>query len=344
MKFYKYILMAAAAAALAGCSKDDESDIKNDLIKKTLAPAIAGETIQFAYALGTTGGTITKAEAEASIAGAQGTNFESFSYFTNKQGMTWDGVRYDAGSNIPVRTVREATTQGAVSTAILMETVDGHYINPTVDPGTVQSPLVAATLRYDYVVPESAKGQNVSFRFTATSSTGAQTSYSTPSYPVSKMDIARNITLTSGDACFFSIADMKAYTQAEASSKSIDFAYIYQATVDGFAYKHSFVSGGTPKKYVPVDIPAINDTKMRRAMKVHDAQLKGDNPATYIDDVDFETLQMDEADADYVLNWNKDHGAWMVTADGKWAAYIYINSINDGAGSMVISLKRYPLK
>lgn len=44
----------------------------------------------------------------------------------------------------------------------------------------------------------------------------------------------------------------------------------------------------------------------------------------------------------YVLNLKKDDSAFMKTADGKWAAYIYVNSV-DGSGKMTVSIKRYPL-
>jgi hypothetical protein len=35
-------------------------------------------------------------------------------------------------------------------------------------------------------------------------------------------------------------------------------------------------------------------------------------------------------------------GAWIETADGKYRAYIYINSVN-AAGTAVISIKRYAM-
>ena len=73
MKLLKYAMLPFIALSCFACSDDDESAIKNDMIKKTVSPAIAGEKIEFAYAMGTTNGRINKAEAVASITGATGT-------------------------------------------------------------------------------------------------------------------------------------------------------------------------------------------------------------------------------------------------------------------------------
>lgn len=348
MKLFKYVLLSALALACFSCSDDEASGIKNDMIKKTTAPAIAGEKIEFAYAVGTTEGRLSKAEALASIPGAAGTDFERYSWFTARQDITVNGVNYRGGDEVPLQTVKDASTSGATSVANLMEQVDTHYLNPTVPVGTSQSDLIAATLRYNYVVPAEAKGKSFHITFTATSSTGAEVTYRTPDYTVSMMDMKRLIELENGAACCFSIEDMAAYTTAEAAGMSgkIDFVYNYQAkTTGGFDYGHSFVSPATDPKYIVLSgiIPsgASNNTPMEQRAQVHDAQLKGANPATYVDDIDFETLDLSRA-TDYVLNLKKDDGVFMKTADGKYAAFVYVNSIDNG-GKMTISIKRYPL-
>lgn len=349
MKLLKYAMLSAVALACFSCSDDDDSTMKNDLIKKTVAPAIAGEKIEFAYAMGAQEGQLGKAEAIASIAGAEGTNFELNSWFTARNKMVVNGVTYQAGENIPIQTVKEVSTNGATSSATMMEKVDQHYMNPTVAFGTTQAPLIAATVRYAYVVPAEAKGKNISFTFASTSSTGAKASYSTPSYPVSKMDMKRLIEMTNQEACYFSIEEMKAYTKEEVATQNlankIDFIYIYQDKLNGFDYKHSFVSPGTDPKFIAISgiIPtgASNKTLMEKHANVRDAQLKGDIPNVYIDDIDFQTLNLSEA-VDYALTFSKDDGAFMKTADGKYAAYVYVNSI-DNSGKMTVSIKRYPL-
>ena len=342
MKLLKYVMLSAIALSCFSCSDDDDSTLRNDLIKKTVAPAIAGEKIEFAYAMGAQMGQLGQAEARASISGAEGTGFELNSWFTARNKLVVNGVTYQAGDDVPVQTVKDASTNGATSTATMMDKVDEHYMNPAVAFGTSQASLIAATVRYAYVVPAEAKGKNISFTFSSTSSTGAKASYSTPSYPVSKMDMKRLIELGNEGACYFSIEDMKAYTKEEVTTQSlaskIDFIYIYQAKLNGYDYKHSFVSPGTDPKYIAIAgiVPAgaTNKTPM-------DAQLKGEAPNVYIDDVDFQSLDLGAA-VDYALTFSKDDGAFMKTANGKYAAYVYVNKIDD-SGKMTISIKRYPL-
>ena len=339
MKLLKYVMLSAIALSCFSCSDDDDSTLRNDLIKKTVAPAIAGEKIEFAYAMGAQMGQLGQAEARASISGAEGTGFELNSWFTARNKLVVNGVTYQAGDDVPVQTVKDASTNGATSTATMMDKVDEHYMNPAVAFGTSQASLIAATVRYAYVVPAEAKGKNISFTFSSTSSTGAKASYSTPSYPE----------LGNEGACYFSIEDMKAYTKEEVTTQSlaskIDFIYIYQAKLNGYDYKHSFVSPGTDPKYIAIAgiVPAgaTNKTPMEKRANVRDAQLKGEAPNVYIDDVDFQSLDLGAA-VDYALTFSKDDGAFMKTANGKYAAYVYVNKIDD-SGKMTISIKRYPL-
>ena len=349
MKLFKLTILSVLALSCLSCSDDDDSALQNDWMKKTVAPAIVGEKIEFAYAMGTTEGQLNKAEAVASIAGAEGTNFEPYSWFTARTKIEIGDKVYQAGEDVPLLTVKEASTSGALSTATLMDKIDETYMRPSVPYGTNPVPMIAVTLRYAYVVPEEAKGKNISFTFSSTSSTGAKASCNTQSYKVSKMDMKRLIEMQSEGTCYFSIADMKAYTKEEVTTLNltdkIDFIYLYQEKLDGYDYKHSFVSPATDPKYIAISgivpVGATNKTSMEKRANVRDAQLKGDAPNVYIDDIDFETLNLDEA-VDYALTFSKDDGAFMKTADGKYAAYIYVNSI-DNSGKMTVSIKRYPL-
>lgn len=343
------ILLLSAICFFISCSDDNESLLKNDLIKKTTAPAIVGEKIDFAYAIGTLSGKLTTAQAEASIAGNDGTGFERYSYYTTFNEITIDGTRYPGGSEVPVKTVKETSTSGAVSTATLEDKVDEVYMKPSVPHGTNMVDLIAATLRYSYVVPAEAKGKKVSFVFSAKSSTGENVSYTTPEYTVSKMDMKRLITMTTADVCYFSIENMAAYTREEVNSQNlsdkIDFVYIHQAKFGDFDYGHAFISPGTNPKYIATQdvIPGNwtkNSTKMEKRTDVRDAQLKGSIPNVYIDDIDFQTLQLDQA-YDFVLNFVTDEGAFMKTANGKYAAYVYVNRL--ATGTITLSIKRYPL-
>ncbi|MDR1370555.1 MAG: DUF4466 family protein [Dysgonamonadaceae bacterium] len=352
MKLFKYLLLLSIPVGLfVSCSDDDDnSGMKNDFIKKTTSPAIVGESIEFAYAMGATNGRLNTAEATASIAGGAGTGFGLFSYFTARGNLTVNDVRYIAGDDVPLKTVKEATTNGAVSTATMMEQVDANYINPTVAFGTSQTDLVAATIRYYYVVPEEARGKEFSVKFSSKSTTGEIATYQTPGYKVSKMDMKRSIQMTGDNVCYFSIADMRAYTKAEVESQNIsakiDFVYLYQAKLGAYDYGSAFVSPATDPMYIAIAdiIPGNwtkNNTQMEKRVDVKDAQLKGSMPNVYIDDIDFETLDLSAA-VNYIIGFSADHGAFMETADGKYAAYIYVNSVSNG--TMTVSIKRYPLK
>ena len=129
--------------------------------------------IEFAHAKGTTNGRINKAEESASITEQTGMGFEPHSWFTAQTGMDANGVHYGAGEDMPIQTVKDASTDGSISTANLMEKSrcalhqpdHCHWKPPRQD-------LTAATLRYNSVVPEDAKGKTFSITFTAVSSTG----------------------------------------------------------------------------------------------------------------------------------------------------------------------------
>jgi hypothetical protein len=61
----------------------------------------------------------------------------------------------------------------------------------------------------------------------------------------------------------------------------------------------------------------------------------------FIDDVDFQKLDL-TGQPNFAINLKAEAGVWVETADGKYRAYIYINSVNAN-GSAVISMKRYAL-
>lgn len=45
----------------------------------------------------------------------------------------------------------------------------------------------------------------------------------------------------------------------------------------------------------------------------------------------------------FAINLRQEAGVWVETADRRYRAYIYINSVNNGARTAVISMKRYAL-
>jgi hypothetical protein len=220
--------------------------------------------------------------------------------------------------------------------------------NPSVNSGnktevTFNVDTCAATLRYYYYIPEEARGKSVSFTFTAKASNGETVSYKMGPYIVAKMHYKLDMDVTDKDRCYISIADMAAYTASEISDASkIDLVYFYDSQS---VFLHSLVAPTAPEEYRPnVVIPAgaSNHTLIRKAWALRDRHLARSQYGVYIDDIDFEELEVDTDFPDWALNLKAESGAWVQTADGKYRAYIYLNSVK--AGSAVISMKRYTMK
>ena len=167
---------SALLLGLAFCSCEDDpkllhdaiTDLSNDCIKRSLpvAPNIVNNDIEFAYAMAIPKkmGTLTYAEAVASIAGMENTRFDPNSYYTN-----------NGGQDIPVRVASDSKTEGTTTS-----------VEFTVD-------TCAATLRYYYVIPEEAKGKDVKFTFSVKASNGQTAQYKLGPYKISKMDMTKGL-------------------------------------------------------------------------------------------------------------------------------------------------------
>jgi len=320
MKILKYILCMIVLVTIISCSEDTPSTLRNDYIMKTMAPAIAGETLEFAYAMGTQSGSLVSATAEVSIAGVPGTGFDAMSYHTDSRGN-------DVGV-----TVADTSTVNAISTAVFSTDTN------------------AATLRYSYIVPSEAKGQAISITFKSESSAGEMASINTPQYRISKMDLVRDVQMSNADIAYFSLETMQAYTEAEVIaqglSDKIDLIYIYEAlSTDGYIYGHSLVSPGAEEKYLNGRVlPAgfiKNKTKIEKQVFIRDMQLSGEVPATYIDDIDLETLDLTNA-ADFILGIKTNNSAFVESEDGRYKAYLYFNLAK--SRKLTFGIKRYEMK
>ena len=123
-------------------------------------------------------GQIESCTVEASIAGAEGTYLENNSYYTNSSGM-----------DIPVEVGSPSVNSGNKTTV------------------TFTTDTCAATLRYYYVIPEEARGKEVTFKFTAKSRDGQVKTVEMGPYKICKQYLKRNITLTK-TRCYISLEDM----------------------------------------------------------------------------------------------------------------------------------------
>jgi hypothetical protein len=277
-----------------------------------------GLNIEFAYAMAIlpNKGKLVSAEVEASIVGGAGTFLEHNSYFTNQSGV-------DVG--VPIG--QPSVTVGPKTTV------------------TFTRDTSAATLRYFYVIPPEARGKTITFKFTATSSNGETVSYSMGPYTIAKMDMVRNLAVSNNNLAYVSIEDMTVYNAAGAAANAakIDLVFLYRNLTTS-AFNHALVSPAADTQYLPgVVLPAgVNrSTKMIKVFNLQDYNLAQLQYGIYIDDLDFQQLNFTNA-PNFAINLKQEAGVWVETADGKYRAYVYINSVNTN-GSAVISIKRFPL-
>jgi hypothetical protein len=325
-KYYSLIPLMLVIIFFNSC-KDKEYSVplpkdglNNDCIIRSLGPNIVGNNIEFAYAMALPSieGKIVSTQVEASIAGAAGTYLENRSFYTSGSGV-----------DTPI-------TVGSPSITTDTKTVV-----------TFTKDTCAATLRFYYTIPEAARGQSVTFTFSATASNGQSVSNKMGPYVVTKMDMKLDLVAADGKACYVSIADMAIYDAATAATKAdkIDLVYLYRA-ITGITFAHALVSPGASSEFLPgVTLPeGVNKSSlMVKTWALNDLNLARLQYGIYVDDVDFQ--QIDFANApNYVINLKAQAGTWVQTPDGKYIAYIYVNKVDNTAKTMTVSIKRLTLK
>lgn len=309
---------------IVSCTKEEYkipdpiSILTNDCIKRTIGPSIVSLPLEFAYAMALpkSSGKLVSAQVEASIAGATGTFLEHRSFYTNASGV-----------DVPVIVGSPSVTTDKTT-----------KVNYTVDTN-------AATLRFNYVIPEAARGLSVSFTFSVTSSDGKTASFKMGPYSISKMSIMKNLAVTNGANAFISIEDMAVYNSASAATNAakIDLIYLYRAAPTTFT--HALVSPGADIAYLPgITLPTgVNkSTKLRKVFGLQDRNLANLQYGIYVDDTDLRDIDMVDM-PNYALGLRAEAGVWVETSDKKYRAYIFVNSINNTTGSAVISMLRYAL-
>ena len=320
--FSLYLLLYAVAVAFCSSCSDDKSPLRNDLLRKDVGPVLVGNTLEFAYAIGSTDGTPIKAvEVTASFPGAEGTGIAINSRYTNP----------DNGEEEEVRIATETGTEGTVSKAYIVDTV-------------------AATIRYFYVVPVVARGSKIKFHFRSITGTGEATVQSTE-YTVSNVEIFKNLSLSSGERSCFSLETMQSYSVAQVEEMGIagkiDFIYTYKPTMgSGWSFAHGLVSPSNEKGYLyPVEIPsgAANRTLMEKRYWP-DGQLKTSGvPTIYVDEIDLRQAALDGVTA-HAYELGQDQGVLIKSHDGKYIAYLYINETSSNLKRMSFAIKRLTLK
>lgn len=317
------LCLSLLAAAFTACSDKNENEIlpiNNKCLKRTQGPNLVGNDIYFVYAMAMPygSGQFQTCTVEASIAGAEETWLEHNSYYTNSSG-------FDVA--VPVG---EPSVNEGVRTTV-----------------TFNTDTCAAALRYYYRIPEEARGKKVSFRFSATARNGRSIAMNMGPYTISKQYMTRNITL-SKSRCYISLEDMAAYTleEAKAIPDKIDLVYLWRNKINqGIEFGHTFAAPAADRQWLDnLEVPETmtRDLHMRKEWGIIDGHLTDDpDYGTYIDDIDFETIRLSDM-PDYCVNMKEKGGMWIETADGKYRAYLYINSLRSTSGG-VISIKRYDL-
>ena len=268
IKKYSYLILAVLALSLfSACSDDDDPTILgNDCIKRTTGPNVIGLDLEFSYAMALppSAGKLVSAQVEATIAGATGT------YLSNKS-MYTDG----GGENIGVQIGEPSVTNGTKTEVVF-----------TVD-------TCASTLRYYYIIPEEARGKQVSFTFSSTASNGEKATYHMGPYTISKVDMALDLDAVTDDRCFFSIEDMAFYTAAEAATRpeKIDLVYLYRK-LSTVKYEHAMVAPSNTEYMPKMAIPSgVNrNTALIKEYGLRYKHLARLQYGAYVDDLDFEKI------------------------------------------------------
>ncbi len=323
-KYIHLALLMVFVVFLNSCKEEEyalpspKSGLNNDVIKRTIGPNLAGQNLEFAYAMALpqSEGKIVSAQVEASIPGAIGTYLENKSYYTNSSGV-----------DVGVQIADPSVTEGNKTTV------------------TFTKDTCAATLRYYYVIPAEAKGQEVSFTFTATSSDGKTATYKMGPYSVAKMDMALDLNVSNNNMCYVSIENMAVYNGADAAlnADKIDLVYLYR-NITGISFGHALVAPATSAEYLDgLVLPAgvSNDALIKKVWALRDRHLARLQFGVYVDDIDFTKLSL-TGSPNYALNLKAESGIWIETANKKYRAYIYVNTVN-AAGTARLSIKRYQM-
>lgn len=292
------------------------SGLQNDCIKHSLGPNVAGTYMEFAYAMAIRPeeGKIVSAEVEASIPGDTGTYLSHLSLHT-------DGAGNDVGVPMGDPSV---TTDGKSKVEFTTDTS-------------------AATLRYYYQVPEEAMGKTVSFKFSAKANNGETVTYDMGPYKMSMMDIKLDLTVKDNETHYISIEDMRVYDAEEAAAQpdKIDLIYLYRS-MENVTFEHALVSPSADPKYLPdVELPGgmNNQSGLIKAWDLRDQQLARLQYGVFIDDVDLREKDFENA-PDFAITMREEAGLWVETANGKYRAYLFINSVDNGGESLTFSIKR----
>lgn len=324
--------MVLAGIMCASCDDDTElykdpvTCLSNDCIKRSplpIEPNIVGEQFEIVYAMAIPQdlGKLTEAKVEASIPGEFGTAFDPQSYHTTATGAD-EGIMLCSPS----------VTKGSITTA--------KFIVDT----------CAASLRFYYVIPESARGKEVSFRFSCTASNGQTAYYDMGPYKISNMDMSWNLVVNSSNSYISFHNEGEAihvYSNSEIESDpslldKVDVVFHFSDKSD---LQNCLFNAGAPADLLDGDsMPEgfANKTKMIKKYAIRDRQLANLQYSEIVDDLDLKEMTFGISAVDYLLKMQAFYGFFYETADGKYRGYVFVNQST--SGSLTLSAKRLAMK
>jgi hypothetical protein len=104
------------------------------------------------------------------------------------------------------------------------------------------------------------------------------------------------------------------------------------------------VAPGAEAIYLPgVTLPSgvNNATKVIKVFNLQDRNLAQMQFGIYVDDIDMQKVDFSIAPS-HATGLRAESGVWVETADKKYRAYVFVNSVN-AAGTAVVSMLRYDM-
>lgn len=333
MKKATFIIFAGILAL--SCTKETEDPIRCDCLDRSWGIHMVGENLSFAFAgamyPGT--GTLKSFKVVATIPGDTGTGWDENTYKTSSSG--------EEVPTLAAKTIRQSDPC-ASKVDILLDTS-------------------ALTLRYKYVIPEEARDKDVSFTFYASNEKGQVVAREMGPVHCSRQYCVTGLQ-ASNTRCYISVEDMAVYTYDEviAGNKTVDVVYAYRAVPTDSSPGGEGSTGGLNKCFMSPTSEAINrikelrdvklppverNTKLRESAHAKDEVIEHSKWHLYITDRDFAEMDFQRAGySNLVTNFVTAYNCiWIETEDGKYRAWMWVNTPAGGGDAITFGMKRYAM-
>lgn len=329
----KIVFFLLIATLFTACQKNNVQEFRCDCINRSWGIHMVGEEMSFAFASAVTSrqGKIAAVKVVASIAGDPGTGIDVNSYRTN-----------DVGEDVPTLVAQQVAQSDPCASKVAL----------SVD-------TCAITLRYKYVIPEQARDNSVSFMFYASDDKGRVVSYEMGPYHCSRQYCKTGLQ-ASNTRCYISVEDMAVYTYDEviAGNKTVDLIYAYREVPTDSSPSGSGSVGGLDKCFMSptsaaisrikelsnVKLPPVErNTLLRESAHAKDNVIEQSKWHLYVTDEDFAAMDFEKAGySNLVTNFVTAYNCiWIETADGKYRAWMWVNTPAGGGDAITFGMKRY---